>query len=370
VSQSQPYSYILPSEKIAQRPLHPQENAKMLVINTDKGTLRDSYFHALPEYINSQYLIVFNNSLVIKARIFCEIVGETGRFEMLLIENREHNKRIVWRCIGRPMKKFQEGKTVHIADDLKGVVLSNDGTYFDVQFYDSAFPLTDFDRWMKLLSTYGTMPIPPYIRKGESDDEDATDYQSIFAQEPGSIAAPTASLHFSEKLLLSLEACGIQKRFLTLHVGIPSFKPVVKDEKNDTLMLPGDERYSMRTNVFREIKKFKDKGGKILAVGTTAARCLETVALQEAVGVLDESRYQQDTIEGRTDLFITPGFQFRIVDALITNFHQPGTSHLLLVEAFLGRALLEQSYIYSLSHNYRFLSYGDGMLIVTEDIRP
>jgi S-adenosylmethionine:tRNA ribosyltransferase-isomerase len=202
-----------------------------------------------------------------------------------------------------------------------------------------------------LLFQHGTMPIPPYIRNGRGDEQDRTDYQSIFAQHPGSVAAPTASLHFTKPLIDDLMCnIGCKVDRLTLHVGTASFQPIFV---NGVLRPPGEERFHVPSDVWERLQATKASGGCIVAVGTTVVRALESAARSSSRAGM-----------GQTQLFIEPGFEFKVVDALVTNFHQPRTTHLLLVEALLGRAGIDACYRQALDNSYRFLSYGDGMLIV------
>jgi S-adenosylmethionine:tRNA ribosyltransferase-isomerase len=195
------------------------------------------------------------------------------------------------------------------------------------------------------------MPIPPYIRNGRGDEQDRVDYQSIFAEHPGSVAAPTASLHFTTELVDSLvNQVGCRVDRLTLHVGTASFQPIMV---NEVLRPPGEERFVVAESLIEKLLETKAQGGRVIAVGTTVVRALESAVRSSDLG----------SMQG-TQLFIQPGFQFQMVDALITNFHQPRTTHLLLVEALLGSEGIESTYRAALAHEYRFLSYGDGMLIV------
>ena len=194
------------------------------------------------------------------------------------------------------------------------------------------------------------MPIPPYIRGGKSDEQDTLDYQTHFAKAAGngSIAAPTASLHFTPELVATIKSKGIQMINLTLHVGLASFLPLWNDSV-ENLTPPGKEEFVVEESTWQTISNHKSTGGRVIAVGTTVVRALE-------------SRVRE--MEGETELFITPGFDFKMVDAMVTNFHQPATTHLLLVEAFIGKNLLRESYEYAIRNDFRFLSYGDGMLLV------
>ena len=207
-----------------------------------------------------------------------------------------------------------------------------------------------------LLHAVGHMPIPPYIRRGISDEQDRADYQTFFAANDGSIAAPTASLHFTPELFERIRARGAAVRFLTLHVGAASFLPLWHGDE-DELRKPGAERFYYDPTVLTDCAAARARGGRVIAVGTTVVRALESHAAHAHKGG-DKSATLLST-----ELFITPGYQFALVDALVTNFHQPRTTHLLLVESLLGRARLQRVYEYALAHDFRFLSYGDGMFI-------
>jgi S-adenosylmethionine:tRNA ribosyltransferase-isomerase len=204
-----------------------------------------------------------------------------------------------------------------------------------------------------LLAEAGSMPIPPYIRKGQADESDKTDYQTVFAQEEGSIAAPTASLHFTEDLNKRLIERGCHIHYLTMHLGPASFLPLAREGQEEKA--PGQERLNFEPEFFLYLKQQKSQGKKVVAVGTSVVRALESMRFFEKQGFKGQVS---------TDLFIRPGHNFQIVDKVITNFHQPGTTHLMLVEALLGEEMLTRSYNHALGANYRFLSYGDGMLII------
>lgn len=337
------YWYDLPKDRIAQRPCHPADHARMLVIDRAKGTLTDLRFADLPSLLTSKDRLVFNDSKVIPARLFGVLDTPGGaEVELLLLERISDSQ---WVCIGRPLRKVRAAGRVRFGAHLIASVLPELSTPERVTV---EFETSDGSGVAAAIIAHGTMPIPPYIRGGRGDEQDLVDYQSIFAQNPGSVAAPTASLHFNEDLMgrLTREA-RVSVSQLTLHVGSASFLPVVDE---GVLTRPGVERFSVSPATLGELAATRASGGKVIAVGTTVVRALESGIR----GVESDS----------TDLFITPGFEFKALDSLVTNFHQPGTTHLLLVEALLGRELLRAAYEYALANNYRFLSYGDGMLIV------
>lgn len=324
------YSYNLPQSRIAQRPVYPYDSAKLLVLN--EGEILESTFADIAKFLSEKDLLVFNNTAVMPARLFAKL--ETGgQAEVLLVREVSEN---IWECLAKPRKKLKIGKRIIFTNELSGEVVENKeelliqflGTYQDI-------------------ITAGSMPIPPYIRGGVSDEKDKKDYQTFFAEKTGSIAAPTASLHFTPELFKKLEDEGVKKTYLTLHVGTHSFLPLFNNEEGQ-LREPGKENYEISEDVWKIILDHKKTGGRVIAVGTTVVRALE-------------SGYGNT----ETKLFIQPGYKFKVIDGMITNFHQPETSHLLLVEAFTGREKLKESYEYALNNNFRFLSYGDGMLILS-----
>jgi len=316
------FHYDLPKDRIAQRPVYPYDRAKLLVVNRS-GELIEKVFYELDKLLTAKDLLVFNDTKVIKARYFGTL--ESGAEVEIVLEKKLSDDR--WIVFGSPMKKLKIGTMIIFSALMSAVV--EDKT-------DSRTVLIRFIGKDEV----GTMPIPPYIRDGRGDELDIKDYQTIFAKEEGSIAAPTASLHFTEDLVNRLINKGIKHTFLTLHVGTSSIFPV--EDK------PGSERFLISDETIELVEKTKKQGGRVISVGTTTCRALESYGSKE----------------GETDLFITPGYKFKYVDSLITNFHQPGTTHLLLVEALIGSELLEKSYNYALENEFRFLSYGDGMIIL------
>lgn len=337
------YTYDLPKERIAQRPCHPADHAKMLVVDRATGAIQDRSFYDLPQFLSANDRLVFNDTRVIPARLFGTLDSSgQAAVELLLIEKITDSR---WVCIGRPLKKIRAKGKVRFGESLWAEVIPDDSSTerVTVEFYTS-----ETTHISMAIATHGCMPIPPYIRGGKGDELDEVDYQTIFAKNPGSVAAPTASLHFNEELMqrLTLEVrCDVTR--ITLHVGTASFLPVLDNGK---LRPPGSERFHVSDEAVSEMVKTNEAGGRVIAVGTTVVRALESSA--------------QVAHADATELFITPGYRFQRVDSVITNFHQPGTTHLLLVEALLGRDLLAKVYQHALASDYRFLSYGDGMLIL------
>jgi S-adenosylmethionine:tRNA ribosyltransferase-isomerase len=327
--------------------------------------IADHRFFDLPDIFQSGDVLVFNETQVLRARLFGEFEG--GKIEFLLVQPQSQSG--YWRCLGRPGKKLKEGIVVNIVTGNSNSTIPNGinvracivgktpgSRYLDVYFSY----LNEDHQWVpadtEVLSSVGYMPIPPYIRGGNSDSQDNVDYQSVFARNPGSIAAPTASLHFSTTLCEKLRNKGLVFEFLTLHVGVASFLSLEYGDDNQVLP-PAEEELDCDSSVWLRLLEYKKPGHRIIGVGTTVVRALESL-YAFAPSLKDENNLRQ-----KTGLFIQPGYKFRMIDSLITNFHQPDTTHLLLVEAFVGRAALENIYKHAISNKYRFLSYGDGMLL-------
>ncbi|MCB0310151.1 MAG: tRNA preQ1(34) S-adenosylmethionine ribosyltransferase-isomerase QueA [Bdellovibrionales bacterium] len=341
------FSYDLPRERIAQRPVSPPEAARMLVVHRSTSGIKDLHFADFPCLVGEGDLLVFNNSKVIAARFFGSISGSSP-VELLLLEESPGSK---WLCIGRPLKKFKQGAVIDLCGDVSAVIGERVGEYtVYITFLDKDG--VHLDRQDLLLK--GCMPIPPYIRNGVGDVQDRSDYQTSFAKVEGSIAAPTAGLHFSPSLIEAIGQRGCEIEYVTLHVGTHSFLPLHR--VGGSLSRPGRENYLNDSALLNKIMSLRQSGGRVIAVGTTCVRALESMARQA------HSSSSSGAILA-TELFIQPGFSFKAIDALVTNFHQPDTSHLQLVEAFLGRPLLERCYSHALRGAYRFLSYGDGMFL-------
>lgn len=352
----EPYTYNLPLERIAQRPAVPPEAARMLVVERRTGKLWDSTFAQIGDFLSARDLLVFNDTQVIPARLFGTISGSEREVEIVLLEDiSTAGKPCWWRCIGRPMKKLRLAPQIEIGRGLWGKIEVDDTETVLLE----AFSRSAEKSAQVLLEECGVMPIPPYIRDGHADLRDQVDYQTMFARVRGSIAAPTAGLHFSENLMGTLRAAGIRDLCVTLHVGRSSIRALDYDNTCSSPQAvpvsPGPEHALYDAELWEQILSQRSAGKRVVAVGTTVVRALESFAR------LDGRSLSQEI---STSLFITPGFKFEATDALVTNFHQPGTTHLLLVEAWIGRELLERSYRHALDHGYRFLSYGDGMLLV------
>ncbi len=341
-----PWNYDLPEERIAQRPVHPYDTAKLLVISRSNSKLTEATFRELPEFLSPNDTLFINDTKVIPARFLGTLPGGGGAEVLILDETKKDE----WLSIGRPLKRFKEGTVISFGANLHAKIIARPSSErVLLSFYsDTTESVKD------LMMRVGIMPIPPYIRGGKGDAEDRADYQTIFAQHEGSVAAPTASLHFTPELLQSIIVKGIGISYVTLHVGAASFLPLWHDHEPE-LRKPGFEKFVYSSSVMRAVEATKKRGGRVIAIGTTVVRALESMAKVGAAG--------KDGEILSTDLFITPGYKFQAVDSIVTNFHQPRTTHLLLVQAAMGKPLLEQAYQHALGHKFRFLSYGDGMLI-------
>ena len=329
------FDYYLPEHLIAKYPAQPRHSARLMVLERKSQEIKHDIFWNLPLYLQEGDLLVFNNSKVLPARIYGR-KPTGGKVEVLLTD---YITREEWQAlIGG--KGIREGLKVYVAEDLQIEVLEHiEGGKFRVRLI-SENPL-------KALDKYGRIPIPPYLKR-EEEPIDRIYYQTVFAQVEGSVAAPTASLHFSEELLKRLDEYGIKRTFITLHVSYGTFKPVKVEQVELHRVDPEYVRVS--EEAVRIIKETKEKGKRVVAVGTTVVRALETAGFEP--------------FEGWTDLYIYPGYNFKVVDALITNFHLPKSSLLFLVCAFGGREFVLKAYNEAVKEGYRFYSYGDGMLIL------
>jgi S-adenosylmethionine:tRNA ribosyltransferase-isomerase len=336
------FDFSLPEGLIAQQPA-PQRSASRLL--DGRGNVpADRQFRDLPSLLSAGDLVVFNDTRVIKARLFGE--KPTGGAVEALIERIEPGHRVIAQL--RVSKSPRPGTTIRFADAFNAQVMGRTGS--DGSMYVLGFPSDP----LALLEQHGHVPLPPYISHADAA-LDLERYQSVFAQRPGAVAAPTASLHFDEALLAALDARGVSRASITLHVGAGTFQPVRSDNLAEHRM--HSEWYEVPLETARAIAAARRRGGRVVAVGTTALRALESAALLGSA--------EQPLASGarETELFITPGFQFRVVDTLVTNFHLPKSTLLMLVCAFAGYEHLRALYRHAIEARYRFFSYGDAMLI-------
>ena len=330
------FDYSLPDDLIAQTPVEPRDAARLLVVDRHTGGLRHQHVSDLPTLLAPGDLVVVNRSRVLPARVYGRLRGG-GRAELLLLRRISPGR---WQTLARPGRRLRAGDQVAIDDGLSATVeaVLPDGLR-EISLHGS-----HADPDAALLSA-GSTPLPPYIRGWVGDPER---YQTIFADTEGSAAAPTAGLHFTPRLLDALRARGIGLATLVLHVGLDTFRPVSVDDPHAHAL--HREWYTLPADLQSEVQAVRARGGRIVAVGTTSVRALESWA-------------RSGQTEGWTDLFILPGHQFRLVDALMTNFHLPRSSLLMLVSAFAGREQILAAYEAAVRERYRFYSFGDAMLI-------
>lgn len=334
------FDYELPEDLIARHPLPERGASRLMHVDGVAGTYTDRMFSDLPSLMRPGDLMVFNDSRVIKARLHGE-KATGGRVEVLIERViGEHEALAQLRASHKP----KPGSRLRLAGAFEVEVLAREGEFFRLRF-DPAHTVFDW------LERYGEVPLPPYIDR-PAEAADAERYQTVYARTPGSVAAPTAGLHFDQAMLERLREIGVALAWVTLHVGAGTFQPVrVKDVRAHRMH---SEWYEVPPETAAAVAAARARGGRVLAVGTTSLRTLEAAALDDG-GVRPGS--------GETDLFITPGYRFRVVDRLITNFHLPRSTLLMLVYAFGGVALMRQAYAHAVASRYRFYSYGDAMLI-------
>ncbi|MDR1604698.1 MAG: tRNA preQ1(34) S-adenosylmethionine ribosyltransferase-isomerase QueA [Gracilibacteraceae bacterium] len=345
------FDYLLPPELIAQTPLPERDASRLLVLaRAGDRPAEHRIFRDLPEYLRPGDLLVLNNTRVLPARLRGRKTGTGGRVEVLLLRPLAApapGGEYLWEVWPRSSARLRAGQTVEFADGLlRGTLRDAAGGTAGTRLMSFA-PVGD---WEEALRFAGSVPLPPYITAPLADPER---YQTVYAQEPGSAAAPTAGLHFTPALLERLERAGVEKREILLHVGLGTFRPV-RTDRVETHVMHG-EYYRLDAATAAAVRRAKAEGRRVIAVGTTAVRALEAAAARTG---------SPEAGEGRTEIFIYPGFQFRVTDALITNFHFPRSTLLMLVSAFAGRENILTAYAEAVRRQYRFYSFGDAMLIV------
>ena len=334
------FEYELPEELIAQTPVEPRDHSRLMVVNRRDGQIYDRHFYDLPQYLRAGDALVINETRVLPARLLGEREGG-GACEVLLLKQLSPKR---WETLVRPGKKLKPGAVVRFGGGLlKGII---------DQPTEAGGRIVDFECegvFEETLDKLGQMPLPPYIHEQLRDPER---YQTVYARELGSAAAPTAGLHFTPELLDAIRAMGVEIIPILLHVGLGTFRPVKVENIEEHKM--HSEFYSVSEQAAARINAIKAAGGRIVAVGTTSVRTLESAAVQKGVVAAGS---------GWTDIFIRPGYEFRLVDALITNFHLPGSTLLMLVSALMGRENALKAYARAVEKRYRFFSFGDAMLI-------
>ncbi len=354
------FDFSLPEERIATSPASPRDAARLLYISCE---LQDRHIPDLPALLSPGDLLVFNDTKVIparlhgkrgEARVEVTLLKECSEFgvqssEKKLSQNSELRTltTTTWQAFAKPAKRLRVGDTVTFAEDFHAEVLAKHEGEVTLRFNMAG---AEFER---LLAEYGTLPLPPYIASRRAPGEvDKADYQTIYAREPGAVAAPTAGLHFTDRLMEALAARGVAHAFVTLHVGAGTFLPVKTEDTREHKM--HSEWYSIGEETAGAINRTRAAGGKIVAVGTTSLRVLESIA--DAEGRVRAGR-------GDTEIFITPGYNFKCVDRLLTNFHLPRSTLFMLVCAFAGTERMQAAYAHAIAQGYRFYSYGDACLL-------
>lgn len=335
--------YDLPKELIAQEPADPRDSARLLCLGRKDGKIEHHIFHDLPDFLEPGDLLVINNSKVLPARLVGTKVPTGAVCEILLLHQVKGD---TWECLAKPGKRLQPGTTVSFGDgSLTATIESTmeDGNKYVTFHYDT-------ETLYEKLDEFGKMPLPPYITK---QLEDQSQYQTVYAKELGSAAAPTAGLHFTPELMETIRKKGIGIAEVTLHVGLGTFRPVKEDDISDHKM--HTEWYSVSPETARKINETHAAGHRVIAVGTTSCRTLESVAAKYG-----EIR----ACSGDTDIFLYPGVEFRCIDGLITNFHLPESTLIMLVSAFCGYENTMHAYKIAVEEKYRFFSFGDAMLIL------
>ncbi|AEC20606.1 tRNA ribosyltransferase-isomerase [Pusillimonas sp. T7-7] len=331
------FDYELPQELIAQSPAARRTGSRLLHLDSQAG-LHDRQFADLPQLLRPNDLLVFNNTRVIKARLRGQ--KESGGKVEVLIERISGTRTALAHV--KASKSPKPGSKLLLADTFIVTVSGRQGELFELEFPE---------RVLDLLDRHGATPLPPYIEHA-AEQEDDERYQTVYATEPGAVAAPTAGLHFDQAMLAQLAAMGIAQAFVTLHVGAGTFQPVRTQKLGDHIMHA--ERYSVPPETVELVKTTRAAGGRVVAIGTTSVRALESAA---------PHAHQNGVIEGDTQLFITPGYRYNWVDALLTNFHLPQSTLLMLVSALAGMEPIRRAYAHAVQSRYRFFSYGDAMFI-------
>ncbi len=340
--QKSDFNFDLPQELIAQEPCDPRDAARLLCLGRADGAMSHRIFRDLPDILTSGDLLVVNNSKVLPARLMGRKEGGGAVCELLLLRQVRGD---VWECLARPGKRLHTGTRIEFGDGTLTAVIRatlDDGNKYAEFFYDTA---TLYEK----LDAFGKMPLPPYIQK---QLEDQSQYQTVYARELGSAAAPTAGLHFTPELMRKLCARGVGFAEVTLHVGLGTFRPVKEDNILDHKM--HSEWYSVSEETAARVRETKASGGRVIAVGTTSCRTLEAIAAKYG---------EVRACSGDTDIFIYPGYQFRAIDGLITNFHLPESTLIMLVSAFCGYENTMRAYKEAVAQRYRFFSFGDAMYI-------
>jgi S-adenosylmethionine:tRNA ribosyltransferase-isomerase len=348
MSELDQYDYDLPRELIAQHPLPRRSDARLMIVRRQQNDIDHAHIRDLPEFLKPTDCLVFNDTKVVPARLVGRRDRTGARWTGLFLSADEHG---VWQILSKTRGKLEPGEAIIVVSwDVRQTIALRllakmEGGVWAVRPEPMGEPL-------EILGHVGRVPLPPYIRDGEMVAEDVETYQTVYAQRPGAVAAPTAGLHFTPELLADLNHCGVQRCHVTLHVGVGTFRPITSERLDQHIM--HTEWCSLDASAAEQLRACKKSHQRIIAVGTTVSRTLETAA----------SSGEIQPFKGSTNLFIRPPYQFRACDALLTNFHLPRSTLLILVRTFGGEALMRRAYEEAIHERYRFFSYGDAMLIL------
>lgn len=331
------FDYYLPKELIAKYPVEPRDSCRLMVLNRKTQTIEHRIFRDIIEYLKEGDLLVLNDTKVIPARLLGKKEKSGANIEIFLLKPVKDN---IWEALIRNIRRLKEGDKIYIADDFFVEYITREE--------DKGFIKIHSENLKEDLEKYGHIPLPPYIERPD-EEKDKQLYQTVFAKKEGSVASPTAGLHFTQELLENIKNKGVNITYITLHVGLGTFKPVKEEDITKHKM--HEEFYSIPNESLELIKKTKEKGKSVIAVGTTVVRTLESF------GITGKT-------ENYTNIFIYPPFEFKIVDKLITNFHLPKSTLIMLVSAFASREFILKAYNEAVYQKYRFFSYGDAMFII------
>ncbi len=339
------FDYELPEGLIAGEPEGERDASRLMVIDRASGSISHRAFPDITEYLESGDVLVLNDTKVMRARLFGR-KKTGGRVEVLLVEGRgKAGGEDLWQCMVRPAKGISKGSRIFFDEGAEAEVTGVDEQGFRLCAFKGAGPEA-------LMERQGSVPLPPYIRR-PANAMDAERYQTVFAEKTGAVAAPTAGLHFTKRLIERVRDSGAQVVHVTLHTGPGTFMPVREKDITRHRLLP--ERYSISLDAFNAVVSAKRRGQRVMAVGTTVTRALEACV---------QGGFDRPALQGRTGLFIYPGYEFKVIDRLVTNFHLPRSTLLMLAAAFTGHGLLMNGYMEAVRRRYRFYSYGDAMLVI------
>ena len=338
------FNYSLPKKFIAQYPEARRDHSKLMVVHKDSGEIEHRKFHNIVDYMRKNDLLVVNNTKVFPARLFATKDRTDAKVEVFLLRELSDN---LWEVMVRPARKVRIGNKLVFTKDLMCDVIDNTVSGGRVVRFEHE--KGDFH---KIIDKIGTSPLPPYINR-EADKNDKKRYQTVYASSKGAVAAPTAGLHFTDGLISKLKNKGVKIETVTLHIGLGTFRPVQVEDLNRHQM--DSEYFEVSTDTSMAINQARKRHRKIIAVGTSTVRALETIAI---------SGFQVTPKRGWTDKFIYPPYEYKMVDRVITNFHSPQSTLLMMVSAFAGRKLIKKAYLEAKKNDYRFLSYGDAMIII------